>query len=90
MVPLIVCGIRDFLKKLQSSHTNGNILSLHGECLYGHALREMLYGTICESQPTDANVPQDSALGPLIWNVYSNDPNLLMIAPYPSLTERCI
>lgn len=65
------------LTTLQSPGFYNNILRLRGDHLRGNVPRLVFNGAVLESHLTGVGVPQDSVLGPLLWNGRGNDLNLI-------------
>ncbi|XP_063879421.1 uncharacterized protein LOC135110724 [Scylla paramamosain] len=61
------------LEKLRAKGIQGDLLQLLGDYLQGRTLQVVVNGQASESLPVRASVPQDSVLGPVLWNIYVDD-----------------
>ena len=70
------------LAKLRAKGIGGSLLTLLQDYLQGRTLRVVVNGRASAPANIGASVPQDSILGPVMWNIYIDD----LIRQLPSET----
>lgn len=70
------------LENLRVEGIQGPLLMLMGDDLHGRTLHVVVKGQQSRDLKMGASVPQKSVLGPVVWNLYIEDPlrNLTVIA----------
>ena len=71
MVALNIAGA--FVEKLHAMGIQGDILVLLDDYFQGKFLHVVINGQTSIPLPIQASVPQDSVLGPILWNIYIDD-----------------
>ena len=70
---------RGIIARLKSFGIEGDLLMLFENYLKGRKIHVVVNGHTSSEYPIEASVPQGSAIGPLLWNIYFND--ILQLIP---------